>query len=285
MKNITDISNKLYSNKSNKEILDFKKRATLKTGIQKIDNNFDFPYGYYLIMGNPGIGKSWFAIWLTRVFYKYNQINSVFFSLEMTEQAVRSRILQQWSDLTRDKFFQGESTQRAIDLLIQDPIIVDTFFENDTKKRTPQNFEAMVDEYYTYGYRVFHFDHLHELDGTTDNNTNQKVTGEWGNTFQKISKKYDDIWLFIFAQPNSEASKKKIIKRTDILGSKSITYKADYIMSINKGFDVDDWGIPMAGEDPRGIMLYLDKTRYTDPAHIGFKLMLDETGNFRSKDI
>lgn len=280
MNEIINLSTKLYSNKSDKELSTFKKRNSLFTGIEMIDKTFNFPYGYYLVMGNPGVGKSWFALWLTKVFFIFNNENTVFFSLEMNEQALRSRMLQAWSGLTKSHFEAGGDISFALDLLKNDMIIVDTFFEERLEMRTPQNFERMVDEYYKYGYRIFHFDHLHEIEGATDNYKSQEVTGKWGAVFQRISKKYDDIWLFIFAQPNAEASKKRILRRTDILGSKSITYKADYILSINKGYEVDEWGIPDDEEETEKRVLYLDKTRYTDQPDISFPLKLNSTGNF-----
>lgn len=285
MDKLINISKQLYSNKPDSELKKFTSRKSLFTGIKEIDNKFGFPYGQYIILGNPGIGKSWFALWLTRVFFMYNQINSVYFSLEMPEQSVRSRLLQQWSDLNKYQFEGGASVEESLKMLRNDVIIVDTFFEDNTKMRTPENFERMVDEYYSYGYKVFHFDHLHELDGAMDKTKNTMTTFKWGEVFQRITKKYNDIWLFIFAQPNSEASKKLILKRTDIYGSKALTYKCDYVISINKGFKEDEWGIPQDDGDSRDIKLYVDKSRYTTEKNFGINLHLDFTGNFKSRDI
>jgi len=68
--NPDDVIKKLNSYYTRKELTTFKKRKELMTGISEIDADFSFPRGYYVIIGNPGTGKSWFAIWLSRVFYK-----------------------------------------------------------------------------------------------------------------------------------------------------------------------------------------------------------------------
>jgi len=278
---MTNISTKLYSNRPDRYLTKFNKRESLLTGIEKIDVNFNFPYGYYVILGQPGTGKSWFALWLTRVFYMYNQVNSVYFSLEMPEQAIRARILQQWSDLNKHQFEGGGNTEESLKMLRNDVIVVDTFFEDDTSKQTPERFEIMIDEYYKYGYRVFHFDHLHELSGASDNQKNQGVTEVWAKVFQKISKKYSDIWLFIFAQPNGASMKKNILQKDDILGSKSITHKCDYVLSLNRKQNLDEDGMVLIDQEDRNIILYIAKTRYTEKASIGFKLLFDYTGNFK----
>lgn len=277
---IESIADKLYSSKTREELKHFEKRAQLLTGISPIDNDFTFPYGYYVILGNPGTGKSWFAIWLSRVFYKHNQMTSVYFSLEMPEQVMRARILQQWSDLNKAEFESGGNISHALELLERDVLLVDNFYEEDTKGRTPANFELWVDEYYKMGYRIFHFDHLHEIDGANDNALNQKATELWAKCFQKICKKYNDIWLFVYAQPNGAAANKKILRRTDIAGSKAITQKCDYVLSLNKDIQLDDNGMPISDTGDRTIFLFLDKTRYTTQPYLLFRLHFAYTGNF-----
>lgn len=276
------INSKLYSSKTFKEILDFKVKPTLETGIEKIDKLFSFPSGYYVVLGNPGAGKSWLALWLSRVFYRHNQKQSVYFSLEMPQSVVTMRLLQQWSDLTKAEFERGKSTKEALELLAKDVFVTDCFYEEDTSQQTPQNFSKWIDIYYKHGFRVFHFDHLHELLGANDNKLNQTVTENWAKCFQQICKNYDDIWLFVYAQPNGAAANKKILRRTDIAGSKAITQKCDYFLSINRSFEIDDDTglIEVSNEDK--VILFLDKTRYTEKTHIGFKLLFDDTANYYS---
>lgn len=277
------ISKKLYSSKNIKELTKIDKKDSLHTGISNLDDDFGFPAGYYVILGNPGTGKSWFALWLSRMFYRNDQIKSIYFSLEMPEPLVRKRILQQWSDLTKTQLEMGQSPNEALKLLAQDSILVDEFYADDAKKQTPENFEMWVDEYYKLGYRSFHFDHLHELFGANDNKSNQTITEKWANKFQQICKKHDDIWLFIYAQPNGAAADKKILRRTDISGSKAITQKCDYFLSLNRNIEVDDkTGIQIIDNEERKIIVFLDKTRYTEKSHIGFRVYFAETGNFYS---
>lgn len=280
---ITDeqIAKKLYSSKTVKELNKVEKKESLNTGISYIDNDFGFPCGYYVILGNPGTGKSWFALWLARMFYRHDQQTSVYFSLEMPEQMVRQRILQQWSDFTKSRLESGENPTEAIDLMSKDVILVDDFYSEDTTQQTPENFALWLKEYYRLGYRIFQFDHLHELFGANDNSKNQHVTEEWAKCFQKICKQYQDIWLIIYAQPNGAAANKKILRRTDIAGSKAITQKCDYVMSLNRPIEVDeDLGVSVIDDNERKILVWVDKSRYTEKSHLGFRIYFSETGNF-----
>lgn len=276
------IADKLYSTKPDEELLKIEKKLELNTGITGIDADFGFPAGYYVIAGNPGAGKSWFALWLSRVFHKHNGKKSVYFSLEMPEPIVRQRVLQQWSDLNKADFENRKHELLALDYLRQDIIVVDTFFSDDGKNQTIKNFENLIEEYYTLGYRCFHFDHLHELEGANVNQTNQKVTEDWAKAFQKIIKDKTDMWLFIYAQPNGAAAEKKILRRTDISGSKAITQKCDYFLSLNRVIELDENGLTITNSNDRQIILYIDKSRYTEKVHIGFKLFFAETANFYS---
>jgi len=284
-KKITDkeVVQKLFSSREKSELSVVEKKESLNTGIKKIDDGFGFPTGYYVILGNPGTGKSWFALWLSRMFYRHNQKRSVYFTLEMPEPIVRQRVLQQWSDLTKTEIEGGKSTQQAIDLLASDVIVVDDFYTEDTRFQTPNTFRDWIESYYNIGYRVFHFDHLHELAGANDNTSNQKVTDSWAKTFQKICKDFPDIWLIIYAQPNGAAGNKKVLRRTDISGSKAITQKCDYCLSLNRAIEIDEkTGLIEINDSERNIILYLDKTRYTESVHIAFRLYFSKTGNFYS---
>jgi predicted NACHT family NTPase len=277
----TTIVTKLYSSATLEELKRFEKKDSLNTGISYVDNDFGFPSGYYVILGNPGTGKSWFALWLSRMFYRHDGMKSVYFTLEMPEPMVRKRILQQWSDITKSQLESGTPTHQATDLMSQDVIVVDDFYAEEAEKQTPENFEVWIRTYYQLGYRIFHFDHLHELLGSNDNAKNQKVTETWAKCFQNLCKKYTDIWLMIYAQPNGASANKKILRRTDISGSKAITMKCDYFLSLNRNIDIDEkTGVVLVDENERNIILYLDKTRYTEKTHIGFRIHFSETGNF-----
>ncbi len=269
----------LYSTKTKAELLKFDKRETLETGVTEVDIDFGFPTGYYIIIGNPGTGKSWFSLWLSRMFHRHNQKYSVVFSLEMPEQFMRQRILQQWSDITKHELESGKSVDAVADRLKNDDIVIDEFYSEDTKLQTPQNFKKKIDEYYKLGYRCFHLDHFHELEGTTVNDRNQKQVETWGLLFQQICKEYQDIWLFIYAQPNSGSATKSILRRTDMLGAKALTYKCDYFLSLNRNMEVKDDMLKIDEQD-RVIVLWVDKSRYTEKSHLGWKLEFSQTGNF-----
>lgn len=268
-----------YSDKSDEDLLIVEHRECMPMGIAKLDKNFPFPTGYYVICANPGAGKGWWALWMSRkAFTKYNK-KTVYFSLEMSEDLIRARILQAWSDLTQRQFESGMNPSGALDLLKRDVLIVDLFHSDDGAKQTPENFNSLFEMYYLLGYRIFHFDHLHELSGANDNMKNQGVTDSWAKTFQNICKKYKDVWLFVYAQPNGASANKPILKRTDIAGSKAITQKCEFFLSLNRIIkkETDETN----GHEDRQMIVWLDKSRVTSAAHIGFKLFFSLTGNFQ----
>lgn len=271
-----------YSSQEDDDLLVTEQRPCMPLGIEKLDKHFPFPTGYYVICANPGAGKGWFALWVSRkAFLKY-QKKTVYFSLEMSEPLVRTRVLQQWSDLTQSQFESGMGVTKALQLLKKDVLVVDVFNVDDSKKQTPQEFTRLIEYYYLFGYRVFHFDHLHELDGANDNNRNQGVTELWAKTFQTLCKTYKDIWLFVYAQPNGAAANKSILKRTDIAGSKAITQKCEFFLSLNRSIKRDDNGEVVIDSENREVILWLDKSRVTSANHIGFKLYFSLTGNYES---
>lgn len=271
-----------YSNFSDDDLSTTEQRPCLPLGVEKLDKHFPFPTGYYVICANPGAGKGWFALWVSRKAWKKHGQKTVYFSLEMSEPLVRTRVLQQWSDLTQSQFESGMSTQRAKDLLKQDVLVVDMFHSDNTKLQNPVEFRRLLEVYYLLGFRVFHFDHLHELEGANDNNRNQAVTEQWAKTFQQVCKEYKDIWLFVYAQPNGAAANKSVLKRTDIAGSKAITQKCEFFLSLNRSIKKDDNGEVIIDSENRDVILWLDKSRVTSANHMGFKLYFSLTGNYES---
>jgi len=270
-----------YSNWTDEELKKITDRNRLETGLPELDRLIKFPNGFYIICANPGVGKGWFALWLTRQFWKYYQKKSIYFNLEMEESLVRLRIQQAWSDLTQQQHQQGMSILPAVELMKKDVIVIDNFYQEDTKLRTPEKFLQLFDQYYFLGYRIFHFDHLHELEGMNTNDKNQLLSEKWSAVFKKINDEYKNVWLFIYAQPNGEASKKDIIKRTDIAGSKSITQRCEFFLSLNRKQKQD---FEELYEEERDVFVYLDKGRTESKTHVGEWIRLDETGNFTSRN-
>jgi hypothetical protein len=272
-------------------LLEFEFREELPIGIPAFDFVFRFPAGFYVVSGVPGTGKGWFALWLTRVFWERHNKKTVYFSLEMTEQLVRQRYLQAWSDLTEDEFKQVATSkdytkiQKAKDMIAQKMMVVDEFYSQDTKHQTPENFKKLFEKYYQMGYRIFHFDHFHQMEGMNDNNKNQGVAEKWGQLFQSIAKEYPDAWLFIFAQPRGSAYKERMLRMEDISGSKSIIQKCEFFISLNKIVKVDkDAEILKIENDTRVIEMFLEKNRITSHSNKVFNLYNLETGNFITYD-
>lgn len=270
-----------WANRSDEELDEIEQREELSTGLNVLDQFFTFKTGYYVICANPGAGKGWFATWLAKQFFIIHQKRSVFFSLEMAEPLVRTRVLQQWSGLTEQQLIGGNTTL-AKKLMREGAMLVYPFGQDDAAYQTPENFIADVADFYSKGYRVFLFDHLHELDGSNDNNRNQKVIERWGKAFQTLCKNYPDIWLFIFAQPNGAAAGKAVLTRTDVAGSKSITQKCEVFISLNRkllavGKEVQQAEI---NQQDRSILLWIDKNRLSSQQRVGKFIHLSPTGNF-----
>lgn len=273
-----------FADRTDEELLTFTERETAKTGLAKIDNKFPHPTGFYLICANPGVGKGWYALWLTRRFYENNSLKSIYFSLEMTEELIKKRILQAWSDLTEEQFNRVKNKKeyiKALELLKKDMIRVDEFGGSDTSGITVENLKKKIEEYYSEGFRVFHFDHMHELDGANDNVRNQAVTEKWAKSFQGICKEHPDIWLFVYVQPNGKSAKSDIIFREDVAGSKAVTQKCEYFISLNRAQkDSKDVEVGEDEMESREVIIYIDKNRITSAQHIGFKVYFSYTGNF-----
>lgn len=273
-----------FADMSDEEIMSFSERPTAKTGLYNIDTRFPHPTGFYLICANPGVGKGWYALWLTRRFYENNDLRSVYFSLEMSTDLIKQRILQAWSDLTEEQFARFKKDKdkiKAIDLLRKDIIRVDEFGGSDTSGQNIENFRDKMKKYYEEGFRVFHFDHLHELEGANVNDKNQQVTEKWAKLFQGICKDYPDIWLFVYVQPNGISARKNILERTDVAGSKAITQKCEFFISLNRKIKKDEeTEESVVDEAERQVTIYIDKNRITSAQHIGFKVFFSRTGNF-----
>ena len=283
-----DLSNKpkeaqTFSSMTDEELLTFTQRDRARVNVEKIDDSFEHYAGFYVICANPGVGKGWYALWLIRRFYETSNIRSVYFSLEMSEELVRERVLQAWSDVDNKALkylIKNKKEIKALEYLKKDVIAIDEFGGSDTSQLTTENFVDKIKHYYDKGYRAFHFDHLHEIDGANDNLRNQSVTEKWAKVFQGICKDYQDIWLFVYAQPNGASAKKQLLKRTDIAGSKAITQKCEFFISLNrKVADPRDFNADNVEED-RTVLIWIDKNRISSLQHAGFNLYFDYTTNY-----
>ncbi len=273
----------LYSKLSDEELLKVDKRPRMKTGLPEMDKMFDWPSGYYVICANPGVGKGWFAMWLARKFWQYGKIKTAYFTLEMSEQMIRTRLLQAWSDLSFSAFENGGDTTQAKEMLRKDVMAVYPFGHKDQRYQTPENFSKDFEEIYDHGYRMFVFDHLHELSGMNSNDTNQSVVERWGKAFQEVMKnpKFSDVWLMVYSQPNGFAASKEVITKTDIAGSKSITQKCEFFISLNRKIKFDkQTHMPIADQDERSVFLWIDKNRVSTTQYRGQTIYFSENGNF-----
>jgi hypothetical protein len=262
----------------------------LSTGVEDIDNDFLHPTGYYVILANPGVGKGFWALWLSKKFWLRHQKRTVYFSLEMTTDLIKTRILQQWSGLTAIEFNKimdakdFKHLEPALNMLKQDMFRVDELGGSDTSQVKPEIFKKKFEYYYNLGFRIFHFDHLHEIEGAGTNETNQGITETWAKTFQGLCKDYPDVWLFVFAQPKSSSASKTFLDKTDIKGSKTITEKCEFFYSLNRKIEIDkENGLPVVVNDDRNVFVFLDKNRITSQQYKAFSFYFALTGNFLGK--
>lgn len=247
-------------------------------GIDQLDK-VGVPSGMNLVIGQSGSGKSWFMNHLIKSAWELNKQRSVIFSLEMDQQGLTRRMLQSYSKLTISQLKQKYDTSKAINL-IRDakPIIID-YTQVDRDAITPLSFSQSVHQHYAKGYKVFFFDHFHEIPGASINDKNQQVTEIWGDVFKSIRNDYDDVWLFILVQSNKEGYRKEILTKEFVSGSSALVNKCDFFLSINRREKPDD-NLTLEFNKPKPLVLWVDKNRRSFADRFAIKCSLDSTGNF-----
>lgn len=264
-----------YAHKTAQELRQIDQVKKFKVGLPQIDELFGFPPGLYFITGTAGTGKTFFATWLAKQLFIYNERKSLYLSLEMSEPIIRRRMLQQWSDLTFPQFCAGISTKKAVDLMQQDALIVHKIEKN---LQRVDFMKKVIEASYNVGIESFIFDHINEISGMNDER-NMRVSEEWGTMFVEMSNKYPDMHFFVFTQPNKQGFKQKILTLDSIKGSSVLAEKAHYFLSLNRFLPKDELDTTNEPEDRR-VIIRLDKTRNTAVNHKNFAVLFDETGNF-----
>lgn len=260
------------------ELTSFKKYPKLKIGIEQLDEA-GIPSGMNLIIGQSGSGKSWFMNHIVKTAYQFNKQKSVIFTLEMDTVGLTKRMMQSFSNLTATQVENGETSEIGIKIIQKiDPIIID-YTQVDRDAITPLSFSQAVHEYYAQGYRVFLFDHFHEIPGISTNEKNQQQTEIWGDAFKAIRNTYDDVWLFILVQSNKEGYKKDILTKEFVSGSSALVNKCDYFLSINRE-EKPDPNLALELDKPKYLSLWVDKNRRSFADRFAVRVVLDNTGNF-----
>lgn len=248
-----------FSDLSDEQIQTVTTYQNLKIGIRNIDKG-GLPTGMNLIAGQSGAGKSWFLNHLVKVAWELNKKKSVVFSLEMDFEGLKKRMLQSYSGLTYEDFIYNGDTSKGIKFLKEaNPLIVD-YTQSDEKNITVESFLERVHDLYKAGYRVFMFDHFHEIPGASVNDKNQQVTEKWAGAFKLLRNTYDDIWLFILVQVNKAGYKKKVITKEDISGSSALVNKCDLILTLNRTEDPEK-DIDVGLTQEKNIKIWIDKSR------------------------
>lgn len=248
----------------------------LKIGFDIIDYE-GIPSGMNLIIGTPGSGKSWFAIWLMKAIHQHNGLSSVFFSLEMDYRGILRRMVQSYAGLSLIEYETGSDASAGEKLIRQMKPIIQDYTGLDGNEITPTAFVSQVQAFYAKGYRVFFFDHLHEIPGVMTNDKNQQVIETWGDVFKSIRNSYDDIWLFILVQPNKEGYKKEFLTKENTAGSAAILNKCDFFLSVNRVIDKTQMN---DHEMDKPVRLWIDKNRRGSVDKTVQPCVLTKTGNF-----
>lgn len=262
------------------ELVTSKEYPMLKLGIEQLDRA-GVPSGMLLLIGQSGSGKSWFMNHIVKAAWELNQRRSVIFSLEMDTQGLTRRMLQSYSELSVTDFqYTKPDTSKAVKIIREaKPVIVD-YTQVDRDAITPLSLTQAVHEYYAKGYRVFLFDHFHEIPGVATNEKNQQQTEIWGDAFKAIRNTYDDVWLFVLVQSNKEGYKKDILTKEFVSGSSALVNKCDYFLSINRR-EKPNADLILEMDKPKPVTLWVDKNRRSYADRFAIPCILDNTGNFR----
>lgn len=274
------IVDRMYGTKLPEEILKFEKLETVRTGIGKLDRMFGWPPGVYVVAASPGSGKSWFATWFARQMWLNHGKRSAYLFLETTTSFVTQRILQQWSDLTKEEFESGASTRKAYEAMKQDAILA---FEVSPKMTKPDVLERIISKQIELGFETILFDHIHEVTGMSDNKENQRLSEALGSVFKRLAVKYPHARIIIFAQPTKSGYNKNLLSRSDVKGMTPVIEKCDYFLSLNRVVERDGRGNVVYTQDDDKIMetiIYLEKTRKTAMSHIMTTVRFIPTANF-----
>lgn len=257
----------------------FKNYEMLKVGIDQLDQA-GIPTGMNLIIGQSGAGKSWFMNHIVKSAYELNQKRSVVFSLEMDQQGLTKRMLQSYSNLTAQAMKKNPNIDEGVKKIREiSPVIVD-YTQVDRDAVTPLSFSRLTHQYYMQGYRIFLFDHFHEIPGISTNEKNQQQTEIWGDAFKAIRNTYDDVWMFILVQSNKAGYKKDILTKEFVSGSSALVNKCDYFLSLNRE-EKPDSNVVLELNKAKNILFWVDKNRRSYADRFAVKAVLTNTGNFK----
>jgi hypothetical protein len=273
----------IFSEMSETQLTKVFEGERLSTGLSTIDHNFGWTPGSCLIIGHPGSGKSWLALWLARQFYARHNKKTMFWSLEMSSEGTKKRLLQSWSDLTKEATEYGQNTQQAEKMLKDDAIALQTW-EDTSITLTPELFTEMSEKHIQEGTEVIIVDHFHHLPGVGgDNDSNQRFAGEWSRAFSSLCKNHPNIWLFVMAQPNASGSNETILRPDSIKGSKTPRQYFEYIITLSSEMvDLGDGDLSLKPESRKRI-LYVWKNRNGEQ-FFGERTELLPTGNFQTTE-
>lgn len=266
------------------------KTEVLHFGIQKMDEGdykIDLTPGFIVIAAPQGIGKSWMMLHLARVFFLNHSKKSVIITLEMPKEALKERALQSFNHLTQEQYENGADLSEGIALLRESKLVIQEFGIEDANKITVEELEKIVDVYYSQGYRVFQFDHLHQISGMSDGKREKEVSDKWAMAIKAITAKYKDIWFIAYAQATKEASRTVVTKEGIRYGVRFVDV-CDMFFSLNKpalftkGKNLAKVNLEeeFNTTDSRLVFIYLGKARYSSLGTHGWNVTHSKTGNF-----
>jgi replicative DNA helicase len=202
------------------------------TGISKFDRCLMFERGDLVILaGRPGMGKTAFALFLSRIYAKRN-LNGVFFTLEMSDKKLMNRIILGEADIDNKKYRSGELNEIEVKKFNEAAENVTNFkiSIDDAAGMSMNDIEAKLNIYKNtkdIQFCVVDYLGLINLPGK-DNRNNELgiVTGK----FKQLAKKHN-IPIFLLAQLNrnneSRGEKRPIL--ADLRDSGHIEQDADIV--------------------------------------------------------
>lgn len=257
-------------------LLEYKEIQGLNTGLKKLDDRFHFYPGINVVVGQPGSGKSWLVTWLALRFWQQHQIKSLFFSLEMGEDLIVNRVLQQWSGMSREEM-ELKDPEVGRNYIKQGFFLINSLDTNSVKYFLEES-EKQINN----GVRVIFFDHLHQIPGMMDSKRNRGLSQIWGEAFELLRKKYPEVVMIILAQPNKSAYDKVALQIGDISDCSPIINKCDIFLGISNDQAREGKGFTESmdsGKAPGGRLFWCDKNRISGQSQVGIKLYFAPNAN------
>lgn len=209
----------------------------LDTGYSKLNEfTLGISTGMVVLMGRPSMGKTAFALQLTRNFLK--EVPVLFFSLEMSKESLIRRILSAETGIPLKSLRLGGLNGDQWDKLTLAATTIDNgdLFISDTPSMTPE-YIIETSKQFSNHFKEFVVvvDYLQYIKVSSRFSSREQEVAHISHSMKSLSKILD-IPVLLLAQMSRE-SEKRVDKRpilSDLRESGSIEQDADVVMSIHR---------------------------------------------------